>query len=174
MSPTSQDSSTGNLILPYELRMEAMSVVYVRALAARAGYKILQYEHDYDGIDLRIQGGGTMRPAIEIQVKSTARNIAVSDGILGYDLNVRNYETLRVPTQTPRLLVLVQFPENEESWLSLDFDQLIIRGRAYWLNLTGGPDIQNTSSIRVRIPTGNLLDVLTLQGLMDQSKEGEI
>ena len=40
-------------------------------MAARAGYTTAVYEYDRDGVDIRIQAGGAMRPAIELQLKST-------------------------------------------------------------------------------------------------------
>ena len=50
---------------------EALSRVYARAVAARAGYVTADYDMDRDGVDLRIQAGGAMRPALDLQLKAT-------------------------------------------------------------------------------------------------------
>ncbi len=50
---------------------EALSRVYVQAVAARAGYTTADYSQDRDGIDMLIRAGGKMRPAIDIQLKAT-------------------------------------------------------------------------------------------------------
>ena len=50
---------------------EALSRVYVQAVAARAGYTTADYSRDRDGIDILIRAGGKMRPAIDIQLKAT-------------------------------------------------------------------------------------------------------
>lgn len=52
-------------------RMEVLSLVYARAVAARAGYVTSVRDLDRDGVDLHIQAGGAMRPAIDLQLKAT-------------------------------------------------------------------------------------------------------
>ena len=50
---------------------EALSRVYVQAVAARAGYVTSKCDLDRDGVDLRIHAGGDMRPALDLQLKAT-------------------------------------------------------------------------------------------------------
>jgi hypothetical protein len=50
-------------------QMEALSRVYVRGIAARAGYTVGQADPDRDSVDLFVQAGGSMRPQIGIQLK---------------------------------------------------------------------------------------------------------
>ena len=50
---------------------EALSRAYAHAIAAGAGYITADYDLDRDGVDLRIQAGGPMRPALELQLKAT-------------------------------------------------------------------------------------------------------
>lgn len=88
-------------------RKEALSRVYVHAVAARAGYVTAMYDQDRDGVDLRIQAGGEMRPAIELQLKATVHLAASDDGHFRFALKRRNYDLLRIETQTPRLLVVL-------------------------------------------------------------------
>ena len=52
-------------------REEALSRAYAHAVAAQAGYVTAVYEQDRDGVDMRIQAGGDMRPALELQLKAT-------------------------------------------------------------------------------------------------------
>ena len=58
-------------------REEALSRVYARAVAASAGYVTADPDFDRDGVDLRIQSGGAMRPALDLQLKATV-NLTVS------------------------------------------------------------------------------------------------
>ena len=51
---------------------ERLSLVYVKALAARAGFVTSAPEPDRDSVDLRIQAGGPRRPALDLQLKATA------------------------------------------------------------------------------------------------------
>ena len=44
---------------------ELLSKAYAHGVTARTGYVTAVYEKDRDGIDLRVQAGGDMRPALE-------------------------------------------------------------------------------------------------------------
>ena len=69
-------------------REEVLSCVYVRAIAARAGYTTSTRSLDRDGVDLQIQAGGAMRPALDVQLKATV-NLERRSG--------------HVPVKTPQL-----------------------------------------------------------------------
>lgn len=92
----------------------ALSVVYAKAVAARAGYVTSVPDLDRDGVDLRIEAGGAMRPALDLQLKATARLGVPAFGSLTFALKRRNYDLLRVDTQTPRILVVLVLPDNPE------------------------------------------------------------
>lgn len=155
-------------------REEALSRVYAQAVAVRAGYVTAVYDLDRDGIDLRIQSGGDMRPALDLQLKATINLGEARDGCFNFSLNRRNYDLLRIETQTPRLLVVLDLPKDEKQWVTITEDELVMRRRAYWLNLKGFEETANRSSVTVRIPVGNLFDVEKLNELMEQSREGRI
>ena len=91
-------------------RKEALSRVYVKALAARAGYATSVPEPDRDSVDLRIHGGGLLRPALDLQLKATTNIAEPRDGLLPFRLSIKNYRDLSEDTQTPRLLVVLELP----------------------------------------------------------------
>ena len=153
---------------------EALSRAYAYAVAARAGYVTAIPEPDRDGVDLRIQAGGAMRPALDLQLKATVNLGDSHDGHFRFPLKRRNYDLLRIETQTPRLLVVLDLPRNEREWMTVTTDELVLRHRAYWLNLKGYEETANESSITVRIPSKNLFNVESLRMLMDQSRGGTI
>ncbi len=154
---------------------EALSRVYARAVAARAGYVCADYDLDRDGIDLRIQAGGGMRPALELQLKATVNLGAPhDDGCYRFPLKRRNYDLLRLPTQTPRLLVVLDLPSDCQDWMTITDAELVLRRCAYWLNLRGLAETDNRTSVTVAIPSANLFDVDGLRSLMGQSRKGSI
>lgn len=154
-------------------REEALSCVYVRAIAARAGYTTSTRSLDRDGVDLQIQAGGAMRPALDVQLKATV-NLERRSGHVQYPLKRRNYDLLRIDTQTPRLLVVLDLPNEEDRWMTVTEDELVLRHRVYWLSLQGHKETANEVSVTVRIPEENLFDVEGLRCLMEQSREGKI
>ena len=115
-----------------------------------------------------------MRAALELQLKATVNLGVPKDGYFRFPLKRRNYDLLRIETQTPRLLVVLDLPSKKDQWVTITEDELVLRRRAYWLNLKGYEETENLSIITVRIPTKNVFDVENLQSLMEQSREGRI
>ena len=67
------------------------------------------------------------------------------------------------------------YQENDEGqWMTVTTDELVLRHRAYWLNLRGYEETTNQSSVTVQIPESNLFDVEKLRKLMEQSRGGKI
>lgn len=155
-------------------REEALSKAYAHSVAASAGYSTAVYDPDRDGVDIRIQAGGSMRPAIELQLKATINLRGPNDGFFRFPLKRRNYDLLRIETQTPRLLVVLDLPRDESQWMTITREELVLRRCAYWLDLRGQVERSNQDNITVYIPEGNLFDVLALTRLMEQSRRGRI
>jgi hypothetical protein len=114
-----------------------------------------------------------MRPKIDFQLKATIR-LARSSDTFHYPLKLKNYDDLRIDTQTPRLLVVLDLPREREQWLAVSVNELIIRRAAYWVSLRGAPESKNTTSVTVSIPMANIFDVAALTALMEQSRRGRI
>ena len=151
---------------------EALSLVYAQAVAARAGYVTEVPSMDRDSVDLCIRAGGRMRPLLDLQLKATVNLERPRDGFLHFPLGIKNYNDLRIEVQILRLLVVLDLPEDEQQWMTITENELIIRHRAYWLNLQGYEETANQSSVTVRIPEENLFNVESLRTLMEQSREG--
>ena len=151
-----------------------MSRAYARAIAARAGYTTADYDYDRTGVDLRVQSGGQMRPAIEFQLKATVSLNDPTDGHYHFPLKRKNYDELIELTQTPRILLVLDLPRDRGEWMTVTADHLILRRRAYWLNLRDYGETTNVSSVTVRIPETNVFDIESLRYLMEQSRRGVI
>ena len=164
---------TDNLLTTPD-RQEALSRAYAHAVAAQGGYMTAVYTEDRDGVDLRIQAGGAMRPALDLQLKATVNLTRSNEGHFRFPLKRRNYDLLRIDTQTPRLLVVLDLPKDEHRWMTITADELVLRHRAYWLNLKGRDETANQTSVTVRIPEQNIFDVENLRALMEQSRQGSI
>ena len=161
-------------LLTSEDRAEALSRAYAQAVAASAGYTTSEMSMDRDGVDLRIHAGGEMRPAVDLQLKATRNLSARADGEHGFALKRRNYDLLRLDAQTPRVLVVLDLPDDENEWMTITADDLVLRKRAYWLSLRGWPETENRASITVGIPAENVFDVENLRDLMERSRRGSV
>ena len=98
---------------------EELSRVYVKALAARAGFSTSVPEPDRDSVDLRVMAGGPRRPALDLQLKATTDLAVRESGFLRFRLKAKNFNDLRVETQTPRLLVLLELPNDDSRWMDV-------------------------------------------------------
>ena len=105
---------------------EALSRVYVQAVAARAGYVTSHCDLDRDGVDIRIHAGGGMRPALDMQLKASVNLRAAADGFLRFPLKQRNYDLLRIETQTPRILVVLDLPTEPRDWMTITAEALTL------------------------------------------------
>ena len=152
---------------------ERLSLVYASALAAQAGFVTSVPDVDRDSVDLCIQAGGRLRPKLDLQLKASATLGQPVSGFLRFRLNKKNYDDLRVDTQTPRLLVVLELPSDESRWMTVTAEELVLRRRAYWLNLRQAEDTDQ-QTVTVRIPEGNVFDVDGLKALMERSRKGEI
>lgn len=155
---------------------EQLSLAYVNALAACAGFATSVPVPDRDSVDLHVQAGGPVRPALDLQLKATAALQRSQAGFVSFQLQIKNYNDLRIETRIPRLLVVLELPADESRWMTVTAEELALRRRAYWLSLRGFPDPERSEqqTVTVRIPEGNLLDVDALQDLMEQSRSGGI
>lgn len=153
-------------------RKEWFSLAYIGAVAACAGYDIIESRVDRDSVDGILISNFGLRPRIDFQAKATARDI-VRDGHVAYPLQVKNYDDLRADTRNPRILIVVVMPDDEDEWLRQSNDELCLRYCGYWLSLAGRPSVANTSNVTVHIPLSNVFGIARLADLMERAEKGE-
>ena len=127
--------TTRLLTIPEE--KEALSRAYVQVIAARAGFTTAIYDFDRDGVDMRIQAGDALRHAIELQLKATATLGSPQQGFFRYRLKRRNYDLLTIDAITPRALVVLDLPAEQDQWVTVTVEELVLQRCAYWLDLSG-------------------------------------
>jgi hypothetical protein len=152
---------------------QQLSVAYIHAVAARAGYACQATIVDDDSVDMTIAAKGWVHhqsvlrsPRLEVQLKASSQDILRDDHV-AFPLPVKNYEELRCDTLIPRLLVVFHLPEKAGEWLEQNEDRMITRRCAYWLSLLGSPDTKNKTNVTVHLPRANCLTVESLRGIME-------
>jgi hypothetical protein len=153
--------------LPESARKELFSYAYVTAIAAAAQCEVLAPKMDFDSVDAQIFSMSGRRPQINVQLKATAQDCVAGDTVV-FDLPVKNYNDLRsVERCVPAMLVVLHLPKEELDWISHTIDLLSLRNSAYYYNLSGLPPIENTTTVRLRIPSAQRLTKESLQTLLD-------
>lgn len=160
---------------------EQLSVAYIRAVAAAAGFSCTKPEVDDDSVDVLIACSGSYgddvvlrSPRIELQAKATAEPHPLTDHeeCLKYPLSVKNYDDLRGATLVPRILVVMIVPQNVEDWIEQDDERLLVRYSAYWVSLYNEPETTNGTTITVGLPKKQLFNVENLRIMMDTVSRG--
>jgi hypothetical protein len=158
---------------------QQLSIAYVHAVAARAGFACERPTVDDDSVDLVLAAAGLVHhsamvrsPRLEVQLKATGRDI-LRENYLAFPLPIKNYNELRESSLVPRLLVVLLLPVDPSQWLEQSEEQMISRHCAYWSSLHGQPVKDNTEAVTVHLPRANLLTVTNLRGLMERAARKE-
>jgi hypothetical protein len=147
---------------------EWFSRAFVVAVSSAAGYTVSWQADDVYGVDVVVRWDAV---PVDFQLKATA-SPEYGDGCLKFDLDVPTYDKLRDRVRGgPGYLLVAVIPENVGDWLKQQDDELLLRHRAFWIDLTGQPSTDNTTKVRVYLPLGNLLDVEALHGIMARARE---
>jgi hypothetical protein len=166
------------LIQPH--RQEMLSRVYIQAIVSRCGLTCVFRELDY-GIDLTILHITRIASRynesgfkLDVQLKSTD-SVVLSPTTISYDLEVKAYDDLRrKDIGSPRILILLVLPAEEDEWTAQTEDRLELRRCAYWLSLRGMAPTPNTKTIRVSIPRANVFSIEALRELMNKVTKREL
>jgi hypothetical protein len=166
-------------MLTQQHRQECLSRAYIQAVAGRAGMNCLFREFDY-GIDItltdiQLRNGRRVESGfkLDIQAKSSI-NAEVSDDGISYKMETKTYDDLRDPTTgSPRILVLLVLPKDEDQQVHISHENLIVRHSAYWLSLKGMEKLPNQRSVSVHISRANLFTADTLEQIMLAVKTGK-
>ena len=170
--------------MQHTIRMEQFQIAFVHALAAVNGWRVSSIFPDYDGVDISISGSchadnGFMPlftdPIIHVQLKATAALRTLKNGLLSYDLEVKNYNQLIGNRySTHRYLFLLDIPEKCEDWCGFTSSAIMLRNKCYWVSLKDNPPAGNTSTIAINIPQNQVLTPKVLDEIMHSAAEGKV
>jgi len=160
-------------------KKEEFSRAYICAIAAQLGYNSGDFRVDDDSVDIMFKAkydGRTSKirnPHIHFQLKSTITPFS-EDGCLHYPLKIKNYNDLRGDNRAnPSYLVVLCVPEDENNWIEIKPEEMLLRYSAYWFSLKDKPAVKNAKSVTVKIPKLQKLDKTTFKMLMDKASEGK-
>ena len=166
--------------LTREHRQEDLSIAYISAVAAKAGYNCgPPGGHDY-GIDVEIrtaETNGNRRMGtgfiLDIQAKASYNFELSDDGRwVIYDLNVNTYNMLVEKRGIPTILILYCMPPNEDEWVSIYEECTTLKRCGYWVSLKGMESSTNSSTKRIKIPRDQMFTELALKSIMSSIESG--
>ena len=160
---------------------EELSINYLATIAAIRGIDYDTIRHDEDSTDglvkkiISLDGGGRFNAELRVQLKCTSSPSQYSekDGIISYQLNVKNYNDLCTPATSPIILGLLILPEDENEWVKWTSEELMIKGCMYWLSLANKPYSSNSGKVTVKIDKNNVLNSNSLHTLLEKIAKEE-
>lgn len=168
-------------MIPREHKQEQLSKAYINAVVAHAGHTFSAPQLDYgvDGSMHKIASANGRRYdsgiVIDVQLKATTRWI-LQDNFVLYDVEAQTFNDLANRFQEERatemILAVLCLPQDENDWLSITEEQLILKKCCYWCKITDQPT-DNTASKRIKIPKGNLLSPEAVIELLEKVAQGE-
>ncbi len=158
---------------------QQLSVAYVHAVAARAGYACQFQVVDNNSVDVQLAARGMVHskavvrsPKIDIQLKATSLHTLATDRF-AFPLPLKNYNDLREESLVPRLLVVLLLPKDDKQWLEQTENEMISRHCAYWKSLLGQPETPNTTSVTVHMLRNQQFSVDSLRAMMEKISRRE-
>jgi hypothetical protein len=152
--------------------MEEISKKYVEIVANRTGY-FNCIQRDY-GTDLSIRKAVmcpkrkrllTQAKTVDIQLKAVSEKYirGLSDPaktIIKYDLEVKNYNDLSERSAesayTSLLLIVFIIPDDQNHWVSITPNELIVKKCAYWYKVPENASLStNKETVTIDIPKSN-------------------
>jgi hypothetical protein len=160
---------------------EGLSRAYILAVAHRAGFNCAIREFDYgvDGTFIEVAdlpNGGKCESGfkLDFQAKASTR-VVRNNGFVSYPLDAESYNRLvTLRGGTPRVLIVLELPDDPDEWLTIDEAQLVLKNCGWWHSLTGEARTTNTASRTIRIPNSQLFNVPALNDLMTKVTRGTL
>lgn len=150
-----------------EQQMEYYSRAWVVAAASAADFTYEILPDDVHGIDMVVRSD---KGLLDFQLKATSHP-EEDDKELKFDLDVRTYNLLREEKRAGYgVLALVVVDVDRAKWLTVEQSHTRLVRSAYYLELFGKPQTENTKKIRLRIPKSNLLTIAAMKRLMSASE----
>lgn len=153
---------------------EQLSVAYVHAVAARAGFTCQPQTVDIDSVDVIVAASGMVHstsmvrsPRLALQLKASS-SIELGQTHVAFPLPVKNYNDLRAESLVPTLLVVLMLPRDPSQWLETAEEGMISRRWAYWVSLLGMPETPNSTTVTINLPRSQKFTVDQLQDLMER------
>ena len=158
-------------------KKEEFSLAFVYALFTPLGYNLAKFSVDDDSIDIIVKAkyersSKIRNPQLDIQLKCTKYTFS-NDGYLHFPLKMKNYEDLRGDNRAnPSYLVVVCVPENDDDWVIVKPEEILLKYSAYWFSLKDAPAVSNKNNITIKIPKYQKLDLDSFKMLMNKASEG--
>ena len=170
------------MIVPIQTIEESLSIAYAHAIISKTGIALPEIPDKDFGVDIRVKKLERYKGKVvdmgvifDCQLKATI-NWSDDGTVISYDLDSDSYNKLvfRYNNSTTICFLVVHcLPREEEKWISLSDNELILRKCSYYYHING-EETNNSSSIRIKIPKNNRFTPENVIELIKKIRKGEI
>jgi hypothetical protein len=157
--------------------MEAFQESYLRGIVAAAGCVVIGKPEIDEGVDMMLSHRSDTHlddpfAFLQVQMKASADGKVEDGKFVKTTLKKNRYNTFRIANPSiHRIVVILHIPEEQEDWLRLGDDAMLLHHHAYWVSLEGKPAIE-TETATVKAPTSQVFDDLELCRIMHRIGQG--
>ena len=161
-----------------------LSYAYLHAVASTVGVSCVCTNRHVDnrGIDATLTCWEHFNDSykdeidLKVQLKATVKEPSNSGSHFSYFFKgTKQYDFLREETKCQhRLLVVLFLPSNQEEWLNVNPEQLILKNAAYWVSLRGAEASSNITGTTVYLPKEQILTPDSLLGIFEKLSENNL
>lgn len=161
-----------------EHAQEALGRAYIHAVAAAAGvnYSLgAEFDYGFDGHfrPVRLRGHRIVETGIPLafQLKCSG-SWTMDEENVSYALKSKNYNDLvtRAPEAEGAILILMCLPEEQDQWVTISEEEIVLRRCCYYATLAGDPVPNENSTKTIQIPRSNLLTAENLLVVLEQER----
>ena len=131
----------------------------------------MEYPVDRMSADIHISPVQGKKFGIDAQLKATS-GLIVSDDGFKFDLPRKNYDDLRdTEVATPQVLIVVDLHNDDGRWVNQSAKRVRFRRSAYWVSLYGNHPTDNATSVRITIPSDQVLTAEAIEHMFERCGE---
>ena len=161
--------------LTVQHQKELLQRAYISAIAATAGVNVHINKAEFDyGIDghfsmIRQTDSGDLFEdgKLEFQMKASTE-VTVRKKYITYKLDAKTHRKLIQRACEPAMLILLVLPKEQDQWLTLNQDAMIVQKCCYWHFLVGESPTKNSSKKTIHFPIDNVLTPKTVIDFLEE------
>ena len=164
----------------YDQIKEEICFAYLQHICAYIGAELKRSGRPMDNgkVDATVslpRGEGRSFPLhLDVQLKCTSVPNFIDDEHISYQIDRELFDGLSSKNKSvPWLLFILILPEDVESWVSVEQNELIARGSMLWYDATGQVIKPDAKSTTVHIPVSNKVNKDSLYHFLIKQTEGK-
>lgn len=156
--------------------MEQYSVAFLHAIVTRARCKLELTHIDDEQVDGTVRQKAShlvyQRTLVDVQLKCTGKDAIYADGA-HVSIKRNQWLGLKEHGYAQKALIVLVVDEDFDKWMTFGIDDILMRGKAFWMNAEDLPDIADgAKSATAIVPLAQEFNVDSLLDMLKRIGDG--